>query len=199
MPTSPDPLDTQPTQAREVSRDTLGEGKFLRLDLIHWRDAHGVDRKWESAERIGGVRAVLIIAWLIPSQRLLLIRQYRPPAKKFVVEFPAGLIDGGETPEQGAERELYEETGYRCRVLRTTEAAFNTPGLSSESVYQVIAEIDESDPANQSVTPHFDTGEQIETLLIPREGLAEFLGRSQAAGTALDAKVAAYLAGILAE
>ena len=199
MPTSPDHRNASSPQPREISRQPLGEGKFVRLDLIHWRDAKGIDRIWESAERIGGVRTVLIIAWLVPSHRLLLIRQYRPPAKKFVIEFPAGLIDAGESPEQAAGRELYEETGYRCRVLHTTEAAFNTPGLSSESVHQVIAEIDESDLANQSVTPHFDGGEQIETRLVPRAGLADFLARGGAAGDALDSKVAAYVAGLVAQ
>jgi 8-oxo-dGTP pyrophosphatase MutT (NUDIX family) len=151
----------------------------------------------ESAERIGGVGTVLIIAWLRPSNRLLLIRQYRPPAKKFIIEFPAGLIDSGESAPEAAQRELFEETGYRCRVLHTSDPTFNTPGLTSESVHQVIAEIDESDPANRSVKPHFEAGEQIETLLVPRDDLGVFLDRAQSGRAPLDSKVAAYLAGML--
>jgi ADP-ribose pyrophosphatase len=196
MPSSPDPQKSARVAPQELSREILGRGKFLRLDLIHWRDAKGIDRIWESAERVGAVGTVLIIAWLRPSNRLLLIRQYRPPARSFVIEFPAGLIDAGESPEQAAQRELYEETGYHCCVLQTTQAAFNSPGLSSESVHQIFAEIDETDPANQSVTPHFDGGEQIETLLISRDDLAQFLSLAQSTGTVLDSKVAAYLAGI---
>ena len=194
MPTSKPPT----SQPIELSRRSLGQGKFLRLDQIAWRDAHGADRIWESAERIGNVSTVLVIAWLVPSNRLLLIRQYRPPAKKFVIEFPAGLIDGPESPADAAQRELFEETGYRCRVLHVGEPTFNTPGLSSESVHQILAQIDETDPANQSVTPHLEPGEQIETLLIGRNALADFIDHAPAGATVLDSKVAAYVAGMSA-
>jgi ADP-ribose pyrophosphatase len=46
----------------------------------------------------------------------LVVLQYRPPVEAFCVEFPAGLIDQGETPEQAAVRELKEETGYEGKV-----------------------------------------------------------------------------------
>lgn len=49
-----------------------------------------------------------------PSTVILL--QYRPPVEAFCVEFPAGLIDEGESPEQAAVRELKEETGYEGKV-----------------------------------------------------------------------------------
>jgi ADP-ribose pyrophosphatase len=46
----------------------------------------------------------------------MIIVQYRPPVEAFCVEFPAGLIDEGESPEQAAVRELKEETGYSGKV-----------------------------------------------------------------------------------
>ena len=39
-------------------------------------------------------------------------RQFRPAVGKFVLEMPAGLVDGSETASQAALRELHEETGY---------------------------------------------------------------------------------------
>jgi len=194
MPADPTSSDDQ--LPHEISRQTLGQGKFLRLDQIHWRDATGKARQWESAERINVPGTVVIIAWLVPSRRLVLIRQFRPPAGKYVLEFPAGLIDAGETPEQAAMRELHEETGYRARILQTTAPAFNSPGMCSESAHFVMAEIGETAMENMNAKPHFDGGEQIETHLVSRDDLAEFVARAQAAGSAIDSKLACYLAGM---
>ena len=52
----------------------------------------------------------------------MIIVQYRPPVEAFCVEFPAGLIDEGESPEQAAVRELKEETGYSGKVCRVLSA-----------------------------------------------------------------------------
>ncbi len=50
-------------------------------------------------------------------KRILLVRQYRLPAAKYLWELPAGRLDPGEKPLQAAKRELIEETGYRARTL----------------------------------------------------------------------------------
>ena len=42
----------------------------------------------------------------------VIVKQYRPPVQACTLEFPAGLIDGGENPVNSALRELKEETGY---------------------------------------------------------------------------------------
>lgn len=53
----------------------------------------------------------------------MIIVQYRPPVEAFCVEFPAGLIDEGESPEQAAVRELREETGYSGKVRSISQKA----------------------------------------------------------------------------
>jgi ADP-ribose pyrophosphatase len=44
--------------------------------------------------------------------RLLLVRQYRPAVEAVTLELPSGHVDPGETPEQAARKELWEETGH---------------------------------------------------------------------------------------
>lgn len=67
----------------------------------------------------------------------MIILQYRPPVEAFCVEFPAGLIDEGETPEQAAVRELKEETGYAGKVgfanLKRISNSTNEPRQVSSS------------------------------------------------------------------
>ncbi len=180
------------------SAEELARGKFLKFSRIRWRDAEGVERWWEVAERCGDHGAVLVIPWLRPSNRLVVIRQYRPPADRFVYEFPAGLIDDGETPECAARRELREETGYAAREVAIGSACYTTPGMSNEAVHMVTAEIDEQAGENAVPETDFDPSENIETVLIPRAELAAFHRDESAKGNAFDAKLAAYILALAA-
>ena len=58
---------------------------------------------------------------IIDYSHILLITQYRHPAKRTLLEIPAGKIEDGETKEQAARRELYEETGYVGRLSFLTK------------------------------------------------------------------------------
>ena len=64
----------------------------------------------------------------------LLVLQYRPPVEAICVEFPAGLIDEGETPEQAAIRELKEETGYEGKVCHQSLALSAQPGMTNATL-----------------------------------------------------------------
>ncbi len=176
-----------------ISETLVHQGRFLTTKLLHWRTTEGAVRDWEAAERASWSGAVLIIPLLLPSRRLALIRQFRPPARSQVYEFPAGLIDRGETPEGAAERELREETGLVPSSLRVYPAAYTTPGMSNESVYMVLAEIDETAAANQERCTEFDASECIETLFVAEGGLLDFYCRESADGKAFDSKLAAYI------
>lgn len=185
-----------------IGRQTIAKGKFLSLETIQWQDSAGHAREWENACRVSTdptqpqAGAALMICWLEPSDRLLLVRQFRPPAGGLVLEFPAGLIDAREKAETAAIRELLEETGYTGRINRIYPPAYNTPGLSSEKTWTTLITIDENAPANLSIQPNWQDGEEIAVLLIARSGLRSFIDQELAAGTQLDSKVVAYLAAL---
>lgn len=67
--------------------------------------------------RVNTPDSVLVVA-LTPKSEIVLVKQFRPATHQLTLEFPAGCIESGETPEKAAVRELYEETGYRCEKLR---------------------------------------------------------------------------------
>jgi ADP-ribose pyrophosphatase len=101
---------------------------FLTGARITYTDPEGVERTWESGERltrpagcdIDGVGIVAILR--DPSKpdwrpHIVLQKQWRPPVNATVIELPAGLIDPKESPETCAIRELKEESGYVGEVM----------------------------------------------------------------------------------
>lgn len=185
-------------EPKNLSRKVIHTGYAVEYQELTWQGADGEIRVWEAAERVSGRDAVLILPWLRPSNRLLLISQYRPPVGAPVIEFPAGLIDDGESPETAAFRELVEETGYHGTLTHKTPPTFNSPGLTSEAVYQFVMDIDEESPANQDPQPALEPTEHIEVLLVPQTGLLDFLDRQFDAGHHVDSKVVAYILGLCA-
>lgn len=173
--------------------EPLLAGKFLAYNMIEWRGVDGVVHKWEAIDRPNASGAVMIIARLMPSDRILLIRQFRPPARERVYEFPAGLMEFGEEAETAARRELREETGYRAASLAIWPPAYTTPGMSSEAVYMVEVVIDEQAEANLHPDTDFDESENIQTILVPFSELTDFYRLETAAGHSFDAKLASYI------
>ena len=183
-------------KAEILTKTQIASGKWLFLEEILYRDTHGAERKWDSVSRIRRTGAVAVIATMKPSGRLILVRQFRPPAGGHVIEFPAGLMDEGETPEMAAVRELFEETGYSGRITSVTPPLYSSPGLSGETVNLVQMEIDETDLKNQNPETDFDDGEHIETFLIPLKELRPFLKAAHEKGDRLDAKLMSFAEGL---
>jgi ADP-ribose pyrophosphatase len=73
-------------------------------------------------------------------RRVLLVRQYRLPARKSLWELPAGRLDPGETPLQAAKRELKEETGYLARRWTKLVSYYASPGFVAEKMNIFLAE-----------------------------------------------------------
>ncbi len=71
---------------------------------------------------------------------IVMERQYRHAANQFLWELPAGKIDAGETPLEGAKRELAEETGYRAKKWRPLVEYYASPGFLGESMKVFLAE-----------------------------------------------------------
>ena len=176
--------------SRRISRSPVCQGRWLALSELKYRSHDGSERTWECAERVSCAGAVAVIATLKPSGRLVIVRQYRPPLDAFAIEFPAGLIDRNEKPEDTAIRELKEETGYIGRLARMLPVGYNSPGLTPEGVHVAIVEIDEA--AQGPLETKFDESESIETLLVSAKELPAFIEARHAAGDKIDAKVLAF-------
>jgi ADP-ribose pyrophosphatase len=71
---------------------------------------------------------------------IVMERQYRHAANRFLWEVPAGKLEIGEDPLAGAQRELEEETGYRAKKWTELVEYYASPGFLGESMKVFLAE-----------------------------------------------------------
>jgi ADP-ribose pyrophosphatase len=118
-----------------MSHREIYRGKIVALHVDTIRQASGESTIREVVLHPGGVAAIPVLA----DGRLLLIRQFRYPIGKFILEIPAGKLDSGQPPLDTIARELEEETGYCARTLTHDCTFYTTPGISNESIHLFIA------------------------------------------------------------
>jgi ADP-ribose pyrophosphatase len=123
-----EPADAGP---RTVSTRRLYAGKVLNLDLDEVVEPGGVQAHREVVRHQGSVAALVVRG----DDRIVLVRQYRHAVREAVWELPAGRLDGGETPEEGVQRELQEEIGFRAGSLEKIAFFYTTPGFCDESMH----------------------------------------------------------------
>ena len=101
------------------------EGKFITRFDIGYELSDGSEKNYEIISRskdLAGERelldspvdSVILMVTDEEGERILLNREFRMATGRWVVNFPAGLIDPGETPREAAARELREETGLEA-------------------------------------------------------------------------------------
>lgn len=121
-----------------IERQTVWEGKYLRCMRLAYRGPEGMVRQWEAVERVNCSGIVAIVP-VTDDGEAILIRQFRPPLNRYVVEFPAGLNDRGETLENAAARELIEETGYKASEMLYLSEGPLSSGSSAEVLTVFLA------------------------------------------------------------
>ncbi len=116
---------------QRLGGETLYAGGFVELhrDLVRLPDGQQATREY-----IVHPGAVAVVP-LLDDGRIVLVRQYRYPVAKVLVEFPAGKRDAHESTLQCAMRELREETGYTALEWAWGGAIHNAAAYSSESIW----------------------------------------------------------------
>jgi ADP-ribose diphosphatase len=117
--------------ARPDSARTVYEGRLLDLTVERW-GAH----EREIVEHPGAVAVVAVDGECC----VTLVRQLREPARKRLLELPAGTAEPGEKPLETAQRELREECGLSGGEWRELAAFWTTPGFCRERMHLFAAE-----------------------------------------------------------
>jgi ADP-ribose pyrophosphatase len=111
-----------------------------RCELFWVSEEHAVDPSgFEIRRSIVHHRGSAVMMAVDDRKRILLVRQYRLPAQRYLWELPAGRLDEGETPLQAAKRELTEETGYRAKKWKKLVTFYPSPGYVAEKMTIFLA------------------------------------------------------------
>ncbi|MGD1069459.1 MAG: NUDIX hydrolase [Bryobacteraceae bacterium] len=105
--------------------------------------------------------------------RILLVRQYRLPADRYMWELPAGKADEGETVAQAAKRELIEETGLRAKKWKKLTTFYPSPGFVEEKMTIFLA----TGLTQGEAQPMED--ERIETRWFTKKELKEWIRKNK--------------------
>jgi ADP-ribose pyrophosphatase len=115
-------------------------GRVIGVDVDRVRFPDGSIGELEVVRHPGASAIVPLLAEPAESDpEMLLIRQYRYAAERFIYEIPAGRLEENEAPEACARRELREETGCTAKRLERVFTMYTTPGFTDERIHVFVA------------------------------------------------------------
>jgi ADP-ribose pyrophosphatase len=153
---------------------TISSEEKLRTSVFRITEDRAIDPDGFEIRRAivqHGGSAVMLAA--DEKQRVLLVRQYRLPARQSLWELPAGRLDPGETPLRAARRELAEETGYRAKKWKKLVSFFPSPGFLAERMTIFVA------TGLIAGEPHNMEDERITTRWFTRKELDDLIRRGR--------------------
>lgn len=113
----------------------------------------------------------VMILPLTENEEVIILKQYRPAIGDYLYELPAGIVDEGETIEEAAKRELYEETGLRCKSYELyLKPSYTSVGLTDETtaIVKMIVE-------GEISTENIEENEDIEVIKMKIDKVKEFV------------------------
>ena len=164
-----------------LSSRRIFEGRAVKLRVDSVRLPGGKETTREIVEHDD---CVAIVA-LDDADNILLVKQYRKPVEKELLEIPAGGIDPGESPEDAVRREMREETGFLPKRVEKLGGFYSSPGFCTEYLHLYLA---------SDLVPKPLKAEDSESITLVQVPLKEVKGLI-ASGAIIDAK---SIAGLLA-
>ncbi|HEX5355023.1 MAG TPA: NUDIX hydrolase [Aquabacterium sp.] len=152
-----------------IESNTVYKGHFLELrrDRVQLPDGREAAREY-----VVHPGAVMIVA-MLPDGQLVMERQFRYPVGQTMIEFPAGKLDAGEGGLACAQRELWEETGYKAR--RWAKAGIMHPVIGYATEIIEIWFADELTLGER----HLDEGEFLDVFQASLEELENWMRDGQ--------------------
>ena len=120
---------------KKLSSQQVYRGRAVNLRLDTVEKPSGKKATREVVEHSDCIAVIV----LDEQEKVLLVRQFRYPVGKFLLEIPAGGIDAGEDPVESVRRELQEETGYLAQKIDKLGGFYSIPGYGTEYLHCYLA------------------------------------------------------------
>jgi ADP-ribose pyrophosphatase len=169
--------------AVRIARRELHRGRVLELSVERVRLPNGREMDFELIHHRGAAAVVPLVEPAAGGPEVLLLRQYRYATGGWLLEVPAGTLDGGEEPAACARREVEEETGFRAADVVPLGWIWSSPGFCDEKIWLFLA---------RGLAPSRQRLDDDELIEVERVALAEAVGKA-ARGEIHDAKSVAAL------
>ena len=122
-------------EEKTLSSKSIYEGCIVKLRVDTVRMANGGESTREIVEHGDCVAVVAVDT----DDNILLVKQFRKPIEKELLEIPAGGIDPGEDSAAAVRREMQEEIGYLPREVERLGGFYSTPGYGTEYLHLYLA------------------------------------------------------------
>ena len=113
----------------------------------------------------------VMILPLTEDGEIIVLKQYRPVIDDYLYELPAGIVDPGESIKEAARRELFEETGLKCKSYELLlKPSYSSVGITDETTAVVKMMVE-----GEITKENLEENEEIEVLKIKKEDIKEFV------------------------
>ena len=131
---------------------------------------NGTTMKYEIISGTGS-GAVMVVPFI--ENDIIFIKEYAAAIDDYMISFPKGKIDKGETIEEAANRELQEEVGYKSKDIKLTKKLYLAPGYIDHMTYVMVAkELSVSSLSG-------DEPEELEVIRVHRDDVINFLDKNE--------------------
>lgn len=160
----------------------LSNNKFLNLYKLKLINRRGVPKDYFLASRRKrdklscvtknhNICDGVMIVPVTEDNEIVMLKQYRPAISDYLYELPAGMVDSGETIEEAARRELFEETGLRAKSYEVLlKPSYTSVGISDETT-AVVKMVVEGEITNENE----EDNEDIEVFKLKIKDAKEFV------------------------